>query len=187
MMRKIAILIALIVATLSYSGAGHAQSVDSDSSEYLVKAGFIFNFAKFVEWPAGSLGSKGTPIVIGVLGNEHFASILDQVVGGKSIDGRAFVVRRMKWGKEVKECHILFITSTEESHSDELLQLVKGASILTIGETPGFAKRGGMINFTLEDRKVRFEVNLDAAKHENLNISSRLLSLAKIVQASALR
>jgi hypothetical protein len=185
-MRRMAIRIGLIAALLTCSAASYAQSLDSDSSDW-VKAAFIFNFAKFVEWPAGALGPKRSPIVVGVVGNENFASILDHVVGGKTIDSRGFLIKRMKWGREVRNCHILFIASSEESHNDELLQMLKGTSILTIGETPGFAKRGGMIDFILEDGKVRFEVNLDAAKHENLNISSRLLSLAKIVQSSVQR
>src|SRR6185436_14439000 len=127
---------------LTCSVAAHAQSVEPDSSDW-VKAAFIFNFAKLVEWPAGALGPKRSPIVVGVLGDENFASILDHVVGGKTIDGRAFLIKRMQWGREIRDCHILFIASSEESHSDELLQMVKGSSILTIGDTPGFAKRGG--------------------------------------------
>ena len=79
---------------------------------------------------------------------------------------------------------MLFIASAESPHSDEVLQLLKGTSVLTIAETPGFSKQGGIINFVLEDSKVRFEVNIDAAKHAGLNISSRLLSLAKIVQTN---
>jgi len=77
---------------------------------------------------------------------------------------------------------MLFIASAESSRAEEIVQLLKGTSVLTIAETPGFSKQGGVINFVLEDSKVRFEVNVDAAKQAGLNISSRLLSLAKIVQ-----
>ena len=164
-----------------------AQNFDaSGSSEYLVKAGFIYNFAKLVEWPAATFGNSGRPIVIGVLGNDSFAATLERVVDGKNIELRPFLVKRLRSAKESKECacHMLFIASAESSRAEEIVQLLKGTSVLTIAETPGFSKQGGVINFVLEDRKVRFEVNVDAAKQAGLNISSRLLSLARIVQTS---
>ena len=108
--------------------------------------------------------------------------ILDRIVNEKKIDGRGFVVKRLKWGKDLKDCNILFISSSEKAHFQEVIQIVKGMPVLTIGETPNFARRGGIINFTLEDSKVRFEVNIEAARQADLNISSRLLSLARIVQ-----
>jgi hypothetical protein len=165
-----------------------AQNFDaSGSSEYLIKAGFIYNFAKLVEWPAQAFTNPGQPIVIGVLGNDSFAAILERVVDGKKTDLHPFVVKRLKSPKESKDCscHMLFIASAESSRADEIIQLLKGTSLLTIAETPGFTRQGGMINFVLEDSKVRFEVNVDAAKQGGLTISSRLLSLAKIVQTNA--
>jgi hypothetical protein len=185
-MRRVVVLrIVLITGLLSLACGAGAQDVNSESSEYLVKAGFIYNFAKLVEWPAPALGQPGHQIVIGVLGNDAFASVLDRVVDGKKIDGRPFQVKRLH-NKEYKDCscHILFITASESARSDEIINLMKNAAVLTIAESPGFAKRGGIINFTLEDSKVHFEVNVDAAKQAALNISSRLLSLAKIVQTS---
>jgi YfiR/HmsC-like len=182
-MRQVGLRIVLITGLLAVALGAHAQDVSSESSEYLVKAGFIYNFAKLVEWPASVLGQPGHQIVIGVLGNDTFASVLDRVVEGKKIDGRPFQVKRLH-NKEYKDCgcHILFISAPESGRADEIINLMKNASVLTIAETPGFAKRGGIINFTLEDSKVHFEVNVEAAKQAALNISSRLLSLAKIVQ-----
>jgi hypothetical protein len=151
----------------------------------LIKAGFIYNFAKLVEWPGYAWGPQGTPIVIAVLGNDAFADVVDNVVNGKRIDGKPFVVKRLK-AKDLKDCgcQILFIASQESGRADEIIQMMKNSSVLTIAETGGFAKRGGIINFALHDSKVRFEVNVDAAKQAGLNISSRLLSLARIVQTS---
>lgn len=160
-----------------------AQSADgSDNSEYLIKAGFTYNFAKLMDWPASAFPQPNSPIVIGVLGTDPFGGTLDQVLKGKQANGRDFEVKHLKWGMDMRDCDILFISSSESAHVDEILHSVHGLPVLTIGEMPGFAARGGIINFILEDNKVRFEVNVDAAKQANINISSRLLSLAKIVQ-----
>jgi hypothetical protein len=189
MLRRMGILILILGMTLNWTSTADAQAGDgSDSSEYLIKAGFIYNFAKFVEWPAGTFSQPDSPIVIGVLGIDPFGSVLDRIVEDKKIGARRFVVKRYKWGKDLrdlKDCKILFVSASERAHVDEILQIVKGLPILTVGETPGFAERGGVIRFTLEDNRVRFEVNVDAAHQAELNISSRLLTLAKIIPQTA--
>jgi hypothetical protein len=159
-----------------------AQTADGDNSEYLIKAGFTYNFAKLMDWPANAFNTPSAPIVIGVMGTDPFEGTLDQVLKGKQANGRDFVVKHLKWGMDYRDCEILFVGNSEAAHVDEILHTVRTLPILTIGEMPGFAQRGGIINFILEDNKVRFEVNVDAAKQANINISSRLLSLAKIVQ-----
>ena len=159
------------------------QSLGSaESSEHLIKAGYVYNFAKLVEWPA-SLSPKGQPIVIGVLGNDDFATVLSRVVEGKKIDDRVFVVKRLKSKDALKECgcRILFVAASESARTDEIVQFQNMASVLTIAEAPDFAKRGGVVALTLEDSKVRFAVNVDAAAQASLTISSRLLTLATIV------
>jgi hypothetical protein len=182
-MRQLGLAIAIICILMHSALEANAQTLDSsDSSEYLIKAGFIYNFAKFVGWPTTAFAEPNSPIVIGIFGNDPFGAILDRIVNDKKIDGRGFAVKRLKLGKDLKNCNILFISSSEKAHFDEVIQIVKGMPILTIGETANFARRGGIINFTLEDSKVRFEVNIEAAKQAELNISSRLLSLARIVQ-----
>jgi hypothetical protein len=188
MLRRLGILIAMLGMTLNAASAGAQAGNASDSSEYLIKAGFIYNFAKFVDWPANSFSQGDSPIVIGVLGTDPFGNVLDRIVEDKKIGSRGFVVRRFKWGKDLKdlkECKILFVSASEKAHIDEIVQSVKGLPILTVGETPSFAERGGIIRFTLEDNRVRFEVNVDAARQAELNISSRLLTLAKIIPQSA--
>jgi YfiR/HmsC-like len=186
MLRRLGILIIALSVSLSWAPDAFAQAPDSsDSSEYLIKAGFIFNFAKFVEWPATAFAQADSPIVIGILGTDPFGSIIDQTVQNKKIGARGFVVKRLKWGNDVKElrdCKILFVSPSEKAHMDEVVQIVKGQPILTVGETPGFAERGGIIRFVLEDNRVRFEVNVEAAHQAELTISSRLLTLARIVQ-----
>ena len=188
MAKRLAILILAVSVSLGWIGETAAQVSDTDSSEYLIKAGFIYNFAKFVEWPSTAFADADSPIVIGVIGVDPFGLQIDRIVEDKKIGTRGFVVKRFKWGKDLKDlkdCKILFVSPSERGHIDEILQLVKGLPILTVGETPGFAERGGMIRFTLEDNRVRFEVNVEAARHVDLNISSRLLTLAKIISPSA--
>jgi len=186
MFRRMTILILALSVSLSWAPGTLAQASDSsDSSEYLIKAGFIFNFAKFVEWPSSAFAQPDSPIVIGVLGTDPFGTIIDKIVQDKKIGTRGFVVKRLKWGtdlKELKECKILFVGASEKAHMDELVQIVRGLPILTVGETPGFAERGGVIRFVLEDNRVRFEVNVVAAQQAELTISSRLLTLARIIQ-----
>jgi hypothetical protein len=186
MFRRLGILIVALSVSLSWAPEVAAEASDSpDSSEYLIKAGFIFNFAKFVEWRTSAFAQPDSPIVIGILGTDPFGTAIDQIVQDKKIGARGFVVKRLKWGKDLKElldCKILFVSASEKAHIDELLQMVKGLSILTVGETPGFAERGGIIRFTVEDNRVRFEVNVEAAQQAGLTISSRLLTLARIIQ-----
>ena len=185
-LRRLGILIVALSVSLSWAPDAFAQARDaSDSSEYLIKAGFIFNFAKFVEWPATAFAQPDSPIVIGILGMDPFGTIIDQIVQDKKIGARGFVVKRLKWGgdvKELRDCKILFVSASEKAHIDEVVQIVKGQPILTVGETPGFAERGGIIRFTVEDNRVRFEINVEAAHQAELTISSRLLTLARIVQ-----
>jgi len=176
-----------IVSAAAATGA-HAQDADA-SSEYLIKAGFIYNFASLVQWPSTSFSQADSPIVIAVLGEERFGTTLDRVLQGKKIDGRPFIVKYFRSTSELvksvgkpKECQILYVSSSAMPHLSEAIQAVRGMPVLTIGEMPGFAKSGGMINFVLEDNRVRFEVNVKAAKDADLNISSRLLALARIVQ-----
>lgn len=185
-MKKVGLLIGITCLLSAMALGGHAEALDSsDSSEYLIKAGFIYNFAKFVEWPSTSFAQPDSPIVIGILGTDPFGGIIDRIVGDKKIGGRGFVVKRLKWAKDfkdLKDCNILFVSSSEKEHMDDVIRMLRWLPILTIGETPGFAERGGIIRFTLEDNRVRLEANVEAARQANLTISSRLLTLARIIQ-----
>jgi hypothetical protein len=188
LMKRLHFMIAILLG-LSWALPAGAQSSDTaESSEYLIKAGFIYNFAQLVQWPSTSLSQGDTPIVIGILGTDPFGATLDRVLENKKLDGRNLVIKRLKWSKELKDlkdCNILFVSSSEKEHIAEVVNIVKLMPILTIGETPGFASRGVIINLILEGNKVRFEVNIEAAKQANLNISSRLLALARIVSQTA--
>ena len=151
--------------------------------EYEVKAAFIYNFAKFVDWPREAFPDPASPIVVGVLGFDPFGSTLDRALRNKTAQGRSFVVRRFKSIEELEDCHILFISGSENKRLDQILQQLDGSDVLTIGETEGFARVGGIINFIEERNRIRFEINIAAAERGQLRISARLLLLAKIVKA----
>lgn len=157
------------------STAVKAQS----SNEYQVKAAFLYNFAKFVDWPAEALGGSNGTLVIGVIGDDPFGGALDSAINGKTVNGRALVVRRLKWGQDLRFCHILFISASERKHLPQIIQSLRGASVLTVGDMGQFNQEGGIINFVLEASKVRFEINSRGADQARLRISSKLLALAK--------
>jgi hypothetical protein len=151
------------------------------AQEYEIKAVFLYNFAQFVEWPPEAFPDKSAPLVIGILGADPFGAYMDDVVRGETVNGRPFVIRRLARAEEVDGCHILFISNSESGHLDEILDSLKGKSVLTVGEMDGFSKFGGMIRFVTENNKVRLRINVTAAKTAGLKISSKLLRPAQIV------
>jgi hypothetical protein len=153
----------------------------SKFDEYEVKSAFIYNFIKFIEWPDESTKKQSVPINLYVIGHNPFGEALSYMQG-KQIRGRSININKTNTLKGLTNCHILFISSSEKGHLHEILKSTKGTNILTIADTEGFAEKGIMINFYTEEERVRFEINLDAARRANLTISSRLLSLSKIVR-----
>ena len=152
----------------------------AEIEEYQVKAAFLFNFAKFVEWPAQAFKSADEPIEICVLGPNPFGSSLDKAVEGKVVGNRKFVVREVRDAQQASECHIVFVSAAGWTRSRAVLGDIKKCCVLTVGETGEFIAGGGMINLRLEDARVRVEINPDAAERAGLRISSKLLSLAEI-------
>jgi hypothetical protein len=146
--------------------------------EYQVKAAFLLNFAKFVEWPANALAAPDAPISICILGDDPFEGALDQMVEGESIDGRKIAVKRMKRPSGSPACQILFVSKSEKSFSASEL----GTGVLTVGETEGFLAHGGVIALVIEDRRVRFDVGKSAAEKAGLKLSSKLLRVARSVE-----
>jgi len=164
------------VVAAVFATSAMAQTVD----EYKVKAAFVFNFAKFIQWPTEAFKTPADPLMICVLGQEQMANSLQEAVSGKAIDGRPLVVRQVTIGQISNVCSILFVGSSAMKRFRSSLK--ESAGLLTVGETPGFATEGGVICFKLEDGKIRFEINVAAAEHQQLHISSKLLSLAEIVK-----
>ena len=143
------------------------------ADEYPVKAAFLFNFAKFVEWPADAFKGPEDPIAICVLGQNPFGSALEDVVRNKTVANRAFVVREVSNAQQASKCQIVFVTASERKRFRSLLEELKGHSILTVGEAEDFTANGGIINFKLKDARVRIEIDAGAADRAGLRISSK--------------
>jgi hypothetical protein len=149
--------------------------------EYQVKAAFLYNFAKFVEWPEQDRIARA-PIIFGILGEDPFGPELDAAVRNRSIEGRAIAIVRYRSLEELEPCHVLFVSESEDERLPNILEALADRSTLTVGDTHRFAARGGIIGFTMERQRIRFEVNLEAAKRAGIRISSRLLRLARVVR-----
>lgn len=165
-----------VAATALAPAPAHAQA----ASEYQAKAAFLYNFTKFVDWPPRAFASPTAPINVCVLGEEYFGASLD-VIQERQAQGRPLTVKRLASIGQAGSCHILFISASEDKQVRSLLAAVKGQPLLTVGETDRFAEMGGVINLVLEDKRIKMEVNLDAAQRHGLKISSQLLRLARVV------
>ena len=150
-------------------------------SEYQVKALFLFNFAKYVDWPTNAFIDGHAAIVIGLVGQDNFGGVFAEMIAGKSLNGRPVVIRHVGSDPEYKDCQILFVSASEKARLPEILNAVRDSAMVTVGETEQFLTQGGMINFTKKANKIHLEINLDAARHANLKLSSKLLSVADVV------
>jgi hypothetical protein len=153
--------------------------------EYDLKAAFLFNFTHFVEWPAEAFASDSAPIVIGILGDDPFGPVLDKIIDGETIRNRKLVIKRSRQVEDLKDCQVLFISKSEKSHIGQILNGLDDTSIFTVSETEGFARRGGVTNLFLQGNKVRFEINVEAARRKGLKISAQLLALGTVVGSTA--
>jgi hypothetical protein len=151
------------------------------SLEYRAKAGFLFNFAQFVEWPPRVFRDAQAPIVIGLFGDDPFGSYLDEVVQGEKIGDRPLVVQRIRRVEDLGDCQILFISRSATGQLAEIFSRLRDRSVLTVGEDESFERTGGMVRFTIENNKVRLRINRAAAEAHELTISSKLLRLATLV------
>jgi len=160
-----------------------AQKCQAQESlpEYQVKAAYLFNFLKFVEYPGESFADPLAPIVIGVVGDDPFGNALPQVVIGKTVQGRDLVIHVYRSGEDLRGAHILFISASERKRLPTILASLHGSSVLAVSDASGFLDAGGMIQFLNENDRVRFAINTDATSRAKLKVSSKLLSLARPV------
>lgn len=172
-----------VLALILASGACllvNAQGVE----EHEVKAAFVLKLINFVQWPDAA-GQHNTSLVIGIVGTDATSDALERLASGKSVDGRGIVVRRLNTESNLTACQVIFIGASEGNHAASLLERIRGASVLTVGEMDGFGQHGGVVNLMLDEGRIRLEVNPNAAQRAHLQISSRLLSLATIVRDGA--
>jgi len=198
MKSKAYILVVLALASFAAPLASQAQDDSVQSREYKIKAAFIYNFIKFVDWPKEKMADANEPIIIGIIGKDPFGKGFDPVKN-KPVKDRNLVIKRFVGFKELeksadkneaefdkkveslRKCHVLFICSSEKENLEEIIKLLKGSHVLTVADSEGFLESGGIINFLMEEEKVRFEINITAAEQAKLKIRSQLLRLAKRV------
>ena len=174
----------VILVPLALTTAAVAQG-EPPPLEFQVKAAFLYNFAKFVNWPPEVFRDPDSAFVICLVDEEPFAQALEQAVLGKTVEGRAFQVRRLSSPDEAGSCQMLHLGATGSSRLTSLPRSIREAPILTIGDDAGFTRQGGIINFIIREHRVGFEINPDAAGRAGLRISSKLLQLASIVRDEA--
>jgi hypothetical protein len=171
---------ALALLLCRFSTATESFSpIDEPPLEYRVKAVFLLNFTKFVEWPEGTFGAPDAPLSICILGEDPFGRALDSVIEGETINNRRIVVRRIQ-RLPLPSCQVLFMGRDEKDISHTLAAVRTG--VLTVGEGDRFLREGGMIAFVLDNRRVRFDINQAAAASSGLQISSKLLNVARTVE-----
>lgn len=195
---KVYILVLLIVLAALF--AAPVTAADSKQNrERQIKAAFLYNFINFVEWPKEKMPDNNEPIIIGIIGNKDFVKAFDPIKG-KQIRGKDIVIKYFKDLNELKKsegkddskrnqiidsykkCHILFFSAlTNKENITAIVEELKGTPVLVVGENPGFLESGGNIRFLTEEKKIRFEINLASAKHNNVEIRSKLLKLARRV------
>jgi YfiR/HmsC-like len=162
------------------SVGGFAQA--NRPTDFQIKAAYLYNFGRFVEWPPSSL--KNDNFVVCVLGRDPFGPALDKVLTGETISGKPVMAKRISNPQESNTCQILFLNETDEDHLTRLLGALDKEAVLTVSDAPRFSQRGGMIQFVMDGQRVRFEVNLAATQHAGLALSSELLRVASTVHRS---
>jgi hypothetical protein len=164
----------LFILPVSYL---HAQN--KAASEYQVKAVFLFNFTQFIEWPAETFNSPDEPFVIGIIGENPFGTYINETVSGEKYGTHPIVIKNYKKREDIGNCQMLYITSDEQEEVKNILASISQKNILTVNDLPGFTKNGGMVQFYIENNKIRLRINVERSKAAGLNISSKLLSVAE--------
>lgn len=170
----------LLLATAPLTAGIRAQAPGDEAQ---VKAAFVYNFIKFVDWPLDVVQRSGDSIVVAVVGDGGVADAAERLLAGKQVSDKRVVVRRLKAEQPLSGVHAIFVTESDAKKVRRVLDAITGRPILTIGDVGGFASSGGIIGLVIEDRKVRFEIDQDAADSAGLRISSKLLALSRVVHS----
>ncbi|HEY1788990.1 MAG TPA: YfiR family protein [Verrucomicrobiae bacterium] len=181
-MRKCAINAVVLLLSVIFTVASHCEAQDSQPTKYQIEAAFIYNFARFVDWPTQAFADASSPMIIGVLGKNRFGTDLAQAINGKVVGGHPLQFKECSSLADATHCQVLFISDSEKSHLSKIISTLGSANTLTVSEMDNFIAVGGMIDLRIVNQKVRFDINNSAAKSEGLNISSKLLSLALSVK-----
>jgi hypothetical protein len=154
-------------------------------TDYDVKAAYLYNFGHFVEWPASVTAAKNDSFTVCVLGQDPFGTVLDATLAGETIAGKRVAAKRISTPQESGGCQILFMSSTEDGRLKQVMEALNKQAVLTVSDMPQFSQRGGMIEFVMEGKSVRFKVNLTAVQQAGLSLSSDLLKVAVAVRRNS--
>ncbi len=171
----------LSIIAMSLGAIASPALAQAPASEAQVKAAFVYNFLKFIEWPSNTFVGPQDSLIVGIIGGGATASATARLLEGKLVSGRPIGIRRLDAGDAIGAFHAVFIGEVEPRSAARTLSAVEADAILSIGEDAGFVHRGGIIGLLVEGQKVRFEINAEAAERASLKISSKLLALARIV------
>jgi hypothetical protein len=172
----------IVISSLVSTPCANTFAQTEESAEYPVKLAFLYNFTKFVEWPAASFHNEGAPLAICIVGHDPFSADLETELRARKVGDHPVAVKILKATDNLTGCHIVFVPITEKDRADKIVKDLQGSSALTVGECDGFAAMGGVINLVIEGNKLHFEVNPLAAERAGLKISSKMLTMAKIVK-----
>jgi hypothetical protein len=178
--RRVACLAALLLVVY-FPLANRAAHADQSPTEYQVKAAYLFNFLKFVEWPDDPGADPHAKWVIGFVGDTPIGDELTRQVEGKNVLGRELQIKKFQAADNLRVCNILFISESEKKHLPPILAELRGSSVLTVADMDNFIGSGGMIQFVVEDARVRVAIDVGATSHARLKVSSKLLALARVV------
>ena len=159
---------------------GSLKAQTTYAAEYQLKAVFLYNFTRFIDWPVDAFDSPYTPFVIGIIGDDPFVPFVQAAVHGERLGTHLIHLKRFESIDQIEDCHILYIASKNPDELKSMIKDVSGKNILTVGDAPNFARYGGMIRFYTEQSKIRLQINNTAAKAEGLKISSKLLRVAQV-------
>ena len=174
--------LAHLVTWMVIAAAAGAPPRDQQAIEFEVRAVYLFNFARFVEWPASAFADTGAPIRICIAGDDPLGTALDRAVVNERVQERRIQAVRLGGSGSARGCHILYVPPSEQRRAPAIIGSLGGQPTLTVGEGAQFLSRGGMIGFRRVENRVRFDVNLDAAQKTGLRVSARLLSVAADVR-----
>jgi hypothetical protein len=150
--------------------------------EYALKAAYLFNFTKFVEWPVQEPSRPAEVFTIGVIGRDPFGADIAAQLSTKTVQDKKLVFTQLSHSRQAADCQMVFISASETRGLGEILGSLQNSPVLTVSDMDAFVQRGGMVGFTREQNKVRFQINLAAADKAGLKISSQLLKLAKSIE-----
>jgi hypothetical protein len=174
------VVIGILATAMVASGASPEPTQSQTKSEYALKAVFLYNFCRFIEWPKSEFASPTDPIIIAVIGEDPFGPLLEEAVRRETVRGHPIKIERLRKPESIGHCHLLFISQSEVGRMDAILAAVTGKSVVTVGETDAFLDQGGMIALTAERNRIGLHINPLLLRAANLDVSSKLLRVAQV-------